>query len=152
MMSILKIFALGASISLLSMVKVFAAAAQEGDIVIEVSGVRHQDGGDIIAVLYKGEETWLRKDKDYARKAVTAGDPAVSLRFEALPYGQDYALFIFHDRNKNAKLDFRKFPFPKPKEGIAVSNNAVRWGRPIYQRAKFSLSAQECVMPLKITY
>lgn len=120
---------------------------------VVISNIKSQQQGSIIAVLYKGKENWLRKSKEYQIKKITlAGQSEITVSFEALAQAQDYALFVFHDANDNETLDFRIFPIPRPREGVGVSNDAVRFGKPLYDKAQFSVEAKEKAIAIRMHY
>ncbi|MDB4987056.1 MAG: hypothetical protein JWN04_2234, partial [Myxococcaceae bacterium] len=57
-----------------------------------------------------------------------------------------YAVSVIHDENKNNELDMRWLPWPKPKEGVAVSNDPDnRAGPPKWETAKFEVNANTTV-------
>ncbi|MDP2924011.1 MAG: DUF2141 domain-containing protein [Candidatus Omnitrophota bacterium] len=146
------------SIAILIIVTVLVSAlsigAQDikGTIHVKVTGILVKQGGNLIFALYNSESSWLVLKKIYASKAVKVTSDTVTAAFENIPYADSYALFVFHDAKGNNKLDFYTFPFPRPKEGVAVSNNAVRFGEPRYRQARFSINSPEYFMELKMHY
>lgn len=72
-------------------------------------------------------------------------------KFANLPVEKKYAVEVFHDQNRNQKMDFKLFP-PKPKECAGVSNNAVRRGPPDYQKAKFVLGQETRAIQIDLHY
>jgi len=131
---------------------VSAEESPAGVCTIELSGIRVNQGGNIIVALYSGEENWLKRDKTYAVKTIEVTSNIATVNFDGVVYNREYALFVYHDRNDNKKLDFRGFPFPKPNEGIAVSNNAVRWGKPFYDKASFTIGSQAVKQSIPMHY
>ena len=120
---------------------------------VTIHNIRTREQGSIVAVLYRGKENWLKKAKEYQiKKMALAGQSEITVSFEALAQAQDYALFVFHDANSNETLDFRVFPIPRPKEGIGVSNDAVRFGKPLYDKAQFSVEAKEKAIAIRMHY
>src|SRR4030042_1691405 len=122
----------------LGLLQAGAYAGEEGSrgaIEVRISGIKSRQHGNLILTLYDNEDSWLEPKLIFAHKVVEVLGDMVNIRFEDIPYGNTYALFIFHDKNKNEKLVFRCFPFPRPREGVAVSNNAGRAGPPYYHKA-----------------
>jgi uncharacterized protein (DUF2141 family) len=111
-----------------------------GAIVVTAVGIRTGEGGSLIFALYKDEASWLDEDKTFLRKVVPATSDSMTVAFEGVPYDSTYAVEIIHDKNGNGKLDMRKFPYPRPKEGGGVSNNTFRLGPPAYDKARFALA------------
>jgi uncharacterized protein (DUF2141 family) len=119
---------------------------------VTVTGVKYKQGGNLIFTLYNSKETWFVVKKIYATKVVKVSAETASVDFENIPYADTYALFAFHDANINNKLDFSWFPFPHPTEGVAVSNNAVRMGEPLYEKARFTVNSDNVVLQIKMHY
>jgi uncharacterized protein (DUF2141 family) len=128
------------------------AESPRGVIQVKVTGIRYQQGGNIILTLYNSQSSWLVLKQIYANKIVKVTAPTLTVDFENIPYADSYALFAFHDANENNKLDFAWFPFPHPKEGVAVSNNAVRMGEPRYEQARFGINSPERTLEIKMHY
>jgi uncharacterized protein (DUF2141 family) len=76
---------------------------------------------------------------------------SITVTFVGLPRGP-YAVQVLHDENENGKLDFRWFPFPKPKEGAGVSNNNHRMGKPSYEKAEFTVDKPSVVVQIQLRY
>jgi uncharacterized protein (DUF2141 family) len=113
---------------------------ESGAIVVVVHGIESDGGGDLIVSLYSGKDGWLDIEKAERKRILPVeGDSAV-VTFGDLPYDSVYAVAVVHDSNKNGKLDMRRFPWPKPKEGAGVSNNRFGFGPPDYDDARLSLS------------
>ena len=124
----------------------------EGEIVLSVTEVRTDQGGTLVAILYRGQDGWMDPDSAYARREVTASSDSIDIVFSKVPFDSTYAAQILHDKNGNGKLDFRKFPFPKPKEGVGVSNNTFRMGPPDYRKARFSVNDRETRLVIRMRY
>jgi uncharacterized protein (DUF2141 family) len=111
--------------------------APTGAIDVTITGVRVQQGGELIVALYDRAVGWLQPDSARVLRKLPVGpDSVVAIAFEGLPPDSGYALTVIHDRNGNGKMDMRWFPFPRPKEGTGVSQNHVRAGPPEYDRAR----------------
>jgi len=127
-------------------------AESSGTIAVTVTGVRARDGGDLIVSLYRGPDGWLKSERAFARRVVpVAGDSAVVV-FRGAPFDTGYAVAVVHDKNGNGKMDLRIFPYPRPKEGVGVSGNAVRMGPPKYDRARFALAATNRALRIIMRY
>lgn len=120
-----------------------------GSIAVTLEGVDAGQGGVLLLFLYRGEEGWLEEEAAVAIKTVAVSAATATVLFEAVPFGRDYALQVFHDANGNGEMDFRWFPYPKPKEGAGVSNNNVRMGPPKFDEARFKVTGP--LEPLRIT-
>ena len=123
-----------------------------GTIVVTAIGIRTGEGGSLIFALYRDKASWLDEDKTFLRKVVQATSDSMTVAFEGVPYDSTYAVEIIHDKNDNGKLDMRKFPYPRPKEGGGVSNNTFRLGPPAYDKARFVLAGPAVSIRIGMRY
>jgi len=115
-------------------------ADSAGTLNITIIDLQPQKGGVVIVALFHGEEGWLELDKAFDKQSLTVTQDTVVVTFADIPYASSYAVQVLHDKNENGKFDMRWFPFPKPKEGAGISNNAVRRGKPKYEQARFPVA------------
>ncbi|MBP9198960.1 MAG: DUF2141 domain-containing protein [Gemmatimonadales bacterium] len=119
---------------------------------VTVTGVRAEQGGELVVALYDRASAWLSPDSARAvQRLVPAGDSAVAV-FAGLPFDSSLAIAVIHDRNRNGRMDMRWFPFPKPKEGAGVSRNHQRMGKPRYAEAVFTLYNAEEAQRIALRY
>ena len=86
-----------------------------------------------------------------AQRAKITGE-AMSVEFKDVKPGT-YAISVIHDENKNNELDMRWLPYPKPKEGVAVSNDPAKQpGPPKWEGAKFSVAAAAITVKATVRY
>ena len=133
------------------------AAAAPGDenagtVVVTAVGIRVDQGGSLVFALYRGKAGWLEEDKAFLKKVVGASSDSISVTFEGVPHDSTYAIEVIHDKNDNGKLDMRKFPYPRPKEGAGVSNNTFRLGPPAYDKARFALAGASVSVRIGMRY
>ncbi len=70
--------------------------------------------------------------------------------FESLPPGE-YAISVFHDENKNGKMDSNFFGIPK--EGVGASNDAKgQLGPPHDKDAKFNFTGNTQSIIINMIY
>lgn len=112
-----------------------------GRIVITVADINSAEGGNLVVSLYDGKENWLKPEKARITEIIAVGGDSMVVEFSALPYDSTYAVAVVHDKNMNGKLDMRRFPWPKPKEGAGVSNNRFGFGPPDYEDAVLVLKS-----------
>jgi uncharacterized protein (DUF2141 family) len=122
-----------------------AQAAQTGKLVVKITGIHNAEGNIRVAV---------RTDENsIAAAQIAAIDPktlTAEAIFENLPEG-DYGIAVFHDENKNEKLDFSDFGMPL--EGYGHSNNpAKRQGAPDFNETKFVFSAPSTTIIINLIY
>jgi uncharacterized protein (DUF2141 family) len=121
-----------------------SAASAPGDagigaVVVTAVGIRADQGGSLVVALYRDKTSWLDEDKALSTRVVKVKSDSMTVTFEGVPYDSAYAVEVIHDKNDNGKLDMRRFPYPRPKEGAGVSNNTFRLGPPAWDKARFSL-------------
>lgn len=66
--------------------------------------------------------------------------------FEKVPVGE-YAVICYHDKNNNDKMDFE--PNGMPMEAYGASNNVMRFGPPLYEDSKFSVTDKDVSLEIK---
>ena len=152
MRSALGIFALALSIAGVACASAVVDVPAQGAIVVTVLDIRIDQGGSIVAGLFKGKDGWLDLNKALLKKTLKAASDSLAVVFDGVPYDSTYAVEVIHDKNENGKLDFRKFPYPRPTEGAGVSNNKFRMGPPDYEKARFALSAASTSVRIKMRY
>ena len=108
-------------------------------------------GGDLVASLFRGEEGWLEPEGVMASVKGPVDGQSMELTFEDVPFDESYAIQVFHDANRNGKLDFRRI-IPIPKEGVGVSNNHTRMGPPKYDKAEFAVDREELRLSIILRY
>jgi len=112
------------------------ASASAADLTITVEGVASADGQLMVAV-YNSAETF--RGKPFRARMAPASPGAVTVEVKDLPVG-DYAFAVYHDANRNGKLDLNAVGMPV--EDYAFSNNAMgNRGAPGYEQARFQVPA-----------
>jgi uncharacterized protein (DUF2141 family) len=136
------------------LVLAFAGLAQaegpKGNITVELSGFRNDDGRASV-VLFNSAEAFP-KQTDKAVKIVRSSikDKKATAVFEDIPYGT-YAFVVLHDENANGKMDYNALGMPQ--EGYAFSNNArAMLGPPDYKDAAFTTDKPAVAQNIKIGY
>lgn len=103
---------------------------------VTVKGIKYPEG-EIRVGLFADERDFLKKA--LAGKTVAVNADSVTVAFENLAPGA-YAVSIFHDRNRNGKLDTNALGIPK--EGFAFGNNAMGlFGPPSFDKAKVTIDS-----------
>ena len=85
-----------------------AASASAADLTITVEGVASADG-QVLVALYNSAGTF--RGKPYRARMAPASAGAVTLEVKELPAG-DYAFAVYHDANRNGKLDLNVVGMP----------------------------------------
>ena len=143
-------------VSLLAVV-VWAVLPQVGSaqaaatVTVKVAGFKGVDGLALVT-LYDSEQSWLKVPKavQVVRAKITGA--TMTIEFKDVKPGT-YAVSVIHDENKNNELDMRWLPWPKPKEGVGVSNDPdSKAGPPKWEAAKFAVGADGATIKTTIKY
>ncbi|MBA2744870.1 MAG: DUF2141 domain-containing protein [Flavisolibacter sp.] len=84
-------------------------------------------------------------EKMEALRCFTSGvqDKSAQIQFDELPDGT-YSIFVFHDENKNSKMDKNFLGIPK--EGYGASGNKLPFATaPKFEENKFQLNKQSSI-------
>ncbi len=124
--------------------------SQAGKIKIKVTELENVEGFLHIS-LFNSEEGFPSDDKaPLLKRKLMIDKNIIELEFENIPYGT-YAIAILHDENGNGEMDTNLIGIPK--EGVGVSNNAVRsFGPPKFEDCKFKLNTKELALAIKMHY
>ena len=125
--------------------------AEAATVTVTVQGANASLGNMLYATLYCGEPTWLDPAQAAGTAQVVVKAETLVLRFDNVASG-GCAMSLYHDENGNGTLDIMKGPFPIPTEGLAVSNNAFRFGPPKYKEAEFWVKEPSVSLAVKMKY
>jgi uncharacterized protein (DUF2141 family) len=115
---------------------------QTGTISVTVVNVLNDNGTVNYAIFTKEN---FRMQPSFSGKAkITEGKS--SMVFEKIPAGE-YAIICFHDENENGTLDFELNGMPK--ESYGTSNNALSFGPPQFNEAKFIVGSTPISLEIK---
>ena len=114
---------------------------------LEITGIKNNTGFIQIAV-FKSDTDF---DKDiFSYVIAVPASSEVSVSIPNLDIGK-YAIAVYHDENKNQKLDKNFVGIPK--EGYGFSNNAVgKLGPPKFSETSFSLDTQLKKLSIRMVY
>jgi len=111
----------------------FAQSSGAATLIIKITGLRSEKGQVKIA-LFNSSETWLGDHPAY-NTTIDVVSQSVSWKLNDVPTG-DYGIAVFHDENKNGKMD--KHFLGIPQEAYGFSNNMrVTFGPPSWDKSKF---------------
>ena len=121
-----------------------------GIIFVEVEGFK-VEAGEICAMLYSGPDGFpFKPEKAFKTKRIQVVGKKVQVVFTDIGYGT-YALSVYHDENKNGKLD--TIWFGPPSEGVGSSNNAKGFmGPPSFKDASFIHNATETRQSIRVVH
>lgn len=127
--------------------------AQETSVLtVNITGARNANGQIAVALWSSADGFPGNTDKAVAKQMVSINPQTKSgvAVFAGLPHGV-YAVMVFHDENKNGKLDTNILGIPS--EGYGASNNPrLMAGPPKFDQAKFSLNQAAQTVDVKLLY
>ena len=129
-----------------------AADRLTGTLSIHISAINPEVGGNLRVALFRGGQGWPKFRNSLQTQTFQVASREIQLKFTDLPYADNYAVEIHHDENSNGKLDLRWFPYPRPKEGVGVSNNQLGFGPPDFTAARFSVEKTQTVIEIQMHY
>ena len=123
-----------------------AQSRDQATIILKVTGFRSERGQVQIAV-FNAPEKWP-KDPAYS-STIDVNSPTVTWKINDVPFG-DYAVAVFHDENRNGKMDKNLLGIPVEAYGFS-NNQRVTFGPPKWEMVKFSVrsSVQEVSIEVK---
>ena len=123
--------------------------AQSGgpaSIILKITGLRSEKGQVKIAV-FNSSVTWLGEHPAYS-STINIDSQSVTWKLNDVPYG-DYGIAVFHDENKNGKMDKNFLGIPL--EPYGFSNNVrVTFGPPKWERAKFIVKGSTTEVSIQV--
>ncbi|WP_411894586.1 DUF2141 domain-containing protein [Winogradskyella sp. A2] len=129
-----------AIIIILSLVSYMSNAQKVFNLTVNIEEASSNDGQMMIA-LYDNASDFL--EKTFKGTTSEISNYGCVVTFENIPEGT-YAVSIFHDENKNDKLDSNFIGIPK--EDYGCSNNAKGFmGPPKWKDAKFEIKADKSI-------
>ena len=129
----------------LSTVSIAWADTPEGELRVEVTGLK-SSRGDVIFALYNSPSTFTKQA--YKTAFVNISNDKCEWVLKDEPHG-DYAIVLVHDENGNHDMDNNFLGLPK--EPYAFSNNVrPHLSAPPFKDAKFSVGKGETVVQIKL--
>jgi uncharacterized protein (DUF2141 family) len=112
---------------------VFAQPSGRATVIVKITGL-HSEKGQVKIAVFNSSETWLGDHPVY-KSTIDVEGQAVVWKINDVAYG-DYGIAVFHDENKNGKMDKNFLGIPQ--EAYGFSNNMrVALGPPKWEKSKF---------------
>ena len=136
-------------LALVAATPLLSAAAPAGRVEITLTNVRNAKG-DLLLCLNRNPKHFPDCNADpEARKLLVPAKGAGKLTFDNLVPGT-YAFSIFHDENRNRKLDTM---MAMPREGFGFSRNPkVRFGPPKFAQVAFQVGTGTAAQTVRMQY
>lgn len=120
-------------------------------VTVKIAGFRNVEGLALVT-LYDSEQTWLNMPRAVQVVRAQLKGAELSVQLKDVKPGT-YAVQVVHDENKNNKLDMRWLPYPRPAEGVGVSNDPDnKAGAPKWDAAKFDVGAEPQTIKITVRY
>jgi uncharacterized protein (DUF2141 family) len=135
---------------LLFLISLFHTYQPSGTLTVTILNFRNNQG-QVSVALYNKEEAFPKSpDKAVKIIFVPIRDKKSIVVFDSLQSGE-YAISVFHDENKNGKMDSNFLGIQK--EGVGASNDARgHLGPPHYKDAKFNFKGNTQSVIINLVY
>ena len=115
-------------------------------IIIKVAGL-HSGKGQVRIAVFNSSEKWLGEQPVYS-STINVDSQSVTWKIYDVPYG-DYGIAVFHDENKNGKMDKNFVGIPL--EPYGFSNNVrVTLGPPTWEKSKFVVKGSTTEVSIEV--
>lgn len=119
----------------------------QGNLIVNITGFE-SDAGDCWFAIDNSKDIFEGDTSVYIGKILPIKNRKVIVEIDSLPFGE-YAIKVFHDKNRNGMLDTGFLGIPK--EDYGYSNNARSWfGPPSWEKAKFIFNQKEMKIEIKV--
>jgi uncharacterized protein (DUF2141 family) len=129
-----------------STVPVFAQSAARATVIIKITGL-HSERGQVKIAVFNSSETWLGDYPTYS-STIDVVSQSVSWKLTDVPYG-DYGIAVFHDENKNGKMDKNFLGIPQEPYGFS-NNMRVTFGPPSWDKSKFAVKGPTVEVSIEV--
>jgi uncharacterized protein (DUF2141 family) len=118
-----------------------------GKLTVIITGFSDEVGNCRFA-LDNSKSVYEREDSVWIGKVLPITNKKVVVVFDSLVYGE-YAVRVFHDENKNEKIDTNFLGIPT--EDYGYSNDASDWfGPPSWEKAKFTFNKPQMTIEIEV--
>jgi len=129
----------------------FAQTSQKpasiGKLEVIISGFSSNEG-DCWFAIDNSKEVYEREDTVWIGKILPIDNNQVIVVIDSLVYGE-YAVRVFHDENRNGKIDTNFLGIPD--EDYGYSNDASGWfGPPSWENAKFIFNQPKMKLEIEV--
>ena len=125
---------------------VFAQPRGTATVIVKITGLRSEKGQVKIA-MFNSAATWLGDHPKY-NVTIDVDSQSVSWKLNDVPNG-DYGIAVFHDENKNGKMDKNFLGIPQ--EAYGFSNNMrVTFGPPGWDKSKFAVKGPTTEVSIEV--
>jgi len=139
-------YIISSSVAVIFVPAILAQSAGQATVIVKVTGLRSEKGQVRIAV-FNSSEKWLGEQPVYS-STINVDSQSVTWKINDVPYG-DYGIAVFHDENKNGKMDKNFVGIPL--EPYGFSNNVrVTLGPPTWGQSKFVVKGSTTEVSIEV--
>lgn len=124
-------------------------AAQNGDIKVNITGFRNNNGKCNIYIYNSKDGFPAKPEKALKTLSGEIRQNRCVINISSLKPG-DYAISVVHDENGNNKIDTNFLGIPR--EGLGSSNNPKSFGPPSFNDSRFTYKSDEKTLEITINY
>ena len=123
---------------------------QRGEIIVDINNLKNYSGLARVCLYSSNDGFPMKSEKAFKTIVINLEKDGARARFVDIPYGE-YAAAVFHDENKNGKMDLNWMMLPE--EGFGASNvMKKRFMPPGFKDAKFVLDSEETELKIRVHY
>jgi len=135
------------TVTTINLAQTSEATTQFGKLKVVILGFNNNEG-DCWFAIDNSREVYESEDTVWIGKILSIENKEVIVVIDSLKYGE-YAVRVFHDENKNGKIDSNFLGIPT--EDYGYSNDASGWfGPPSWEKAKFIFDKPEMTIDINI--
>jgi len=123
-----------------------AQPAGTATLIVKITGL-HSEKGQVKIALFNSPDTWLGDHPKY-NTTIAVNSQSVSWKLADVPYG-DYGIAVFHDENKNGKMDKNFLGIPQEPYGFS-NNMRVTLGPPSWDKSKFVVGGSTVEVAIEV--
>ena len=140
------VYIISSSVAVIFVPAILAQSTGQATVIVKVTGLRSEKGQVRIAV-FNSSEKWLGEQPVYS-STINVDSQSVTWKIYDVPYG-DYGIAVFHDENKNGKMDKNFLGIPL--EPYGFSNNVrVTFGPPKWEKSKFVVKGSTTEVSIEV--
>lgn len=123
-----------------------AQSIAQATLIIKITGL-HSEKGQVKIAVFNASEKWLGEQPVYS-STIKVDSQTVTWKLNDVPSG-DYGIAVFHDENKNGKMDKNLLGIPM--EAYGFSNNMrVTFGPPKWEKSKFVVKGPSTEVSIEV--
>ena len=123
-----------------------AQSIAQATLIIKITGL-HSEKGQVKIAVFNSSEKWLGEQPVYS-STIKVDSQTVTWKLNDVPSG-DYGIAVFHDENKNGKMDKNLLGIPM--EAYGFSNNMrVTFGPPKWEKSKFVVKGPSTEVSIEV--